>query len=259
MYFNNVHIMMYVFIAAIGCIVGKLVAWCNIRLPENKNFFSTEFFAENKAGKIKNSYLMMFITAVTYIAILYKFGLKESVIKNLDLIKFLILTPMLISSFFIDLKHRILPNRLNMVIFEVGLFITFIYGIYNFNIAKDMLLGMVTGAGIFLGITLLGGLISGKEAMGLGDVKFMAAVGLYFGVSSIAEISLLAFFLAAAASIIIIIVRVYILKTEDEYIPFGPFLVVSAICLIFIPANTVFTIFMGLCKGISDKLLAIGK
>ena len=212
--------------------VGKLVAWCNIRLPEDKKFFSKEFFKENKAGRINGSYWMMLITAVTYIAILYKFGLKETFIKNLDLIKFLILTPMLISSFFIDLKHRILPNRLNMVIFEIGLLLTFIYGMYNFNIAKDMLLGMLTGAGIFLAITLLGGLISGKEAMGLGDVKFMAAIGLYFGVSSIAEISLLAFFLAAAASIIIIIVRVGILKSDDEYIPFGPFLVISAISLI---------------------------
>lgn len=259
MYFNNVHIMIYVAIAALGLIVGKLVAWCNIRLPEEEKFFSKEFFEKNKAGEIKDNYLMMFITAITYIAILYKFGIKETFIKNLDLIKFLILTPMLISSFFIDLKHRILPNRLNMVIFEVGLFLTFIYGIYNFNIAKDMLLGMITGAGIFLIITLLGGLISGKEAMGLGDVKFMGAVGLYFGVSSIAEISLLAFFLAAAASIVIIIVRNCILKVEDEYIPFGPFLVISAIVLIFIPANTVFSVFMGVCKGISDKLLAIGK
>lgn len=35
---------------------------------------------------------------------------------------------------------------------------------------------MVTGAGIFGAITLLGGIIAGKEAMGLGDVKFMGAV-----------------------------------------------------------------------------------
>lgn len=259
MYFNNVHIIIYVAFAALGLIFGKFVAWCNLRFPEEKKIFSKEFFAENKAGKIKGSYLMMFITAITYIALLYKFGLKENFIKNLDLIKFLILTPMLISSFFIDLKHRILPNRLNMVIFEIGLLLTFIYGIYNFNIAKDMLLGMLTGAGVFLAITLLGGLIAGKEAMGLGDVKFMGAIGLYFGVSTILEISLLAFFVAAFASIGIVVVRVGILKKYDEYIPFGPFLVISAIAMIFFPANIVFWAFMAFCKGISDKLLAIGK
>lgn len=202
---------------------------------------------------------MMFIMSITYIALLYKFGLKETFIKNLDLIKFLILTPMLLSSFFIDLKYRILPNRINMVIFEIGLLLTFIYGIFNFNIAKDMLLGMLTGAGVFLGITLLGGIISGKEAMGLGDVKFMAAIGLYYGVSKILEISLLSFLVASIISIIILIIRCVILKSDDEYIPFGPFLALSAICMIFIPGNTIFSAFLSFCTLISDKILTIIK
>lgn len=119
MYFNNIHIMVYFVIAAIGCIVGKFMAWCNLRLPEDKKIFSKEYSLESKAGNIKGSYIMMFFIALIYVLLLYKFGIKENFIKNLDLIKFLILTPMLVSSFMIDLKHRILPNRLNMVIFEI--------------------------------------------------------------------------------------------------------------------------------------------
>lgn len=199
---------------------------------------------------------MMIVMAVLYIAILYKFGIKNTFIGNLDLIKFMLLLPMLVSSFVIDYKYRILPNRLNMTIFEIGLILTFLYGINNLNVAKDMLLGMVTGAGIFTLITLLGGLIAGKEAMGLGDVKFMSAIGLYFGVSSIAEISLLAFLIAAIASIFIMIIRYGILKSKDEYIPFGPFLVLSAICIIFMPANMVFMGFLNFCRMISDKILS---
>jgi prepilin signal peptidase PulO-like enzyme (type II secretory pathway) len=117
--------MVYVLIAAIGCIVGKFMAWCNLRLPEDKKIFSKEYFSENREGNIKGSYIMMGIIAVLYVFLLYKFGIKDSFVKNLDLIKFLILTPMLVSSFMIDFKHRILPNRLNMVIFEVRT-------IYNF-------------------------------------------------------------------------------------------------------------------------------
>ena len=150
MYFNNIHIKFYVLIAIIGFVVGKFVAWCNLRFPEDKKIFSRDFFKENRAGNIKGSYIMMIITSIFYIALLYKFGIKPEFIKNLDLIKFLILTPMLISSFVIDLKYRILPNRLNMVIFEIGI-----------------LLGLITGGGIFLLITLLGGFVAGKEAMGL--------------------------------------------------------------------------------------------
>lgn len=259
MYFNNIHIMIYLGLAAIGCIVGKFMAWCNLRMPQEKPIFSKEYFEENKAGNIKGTYIMMLVVVCLYVALLYKYGINQTFGKNLDLIKFLVLIPMLVSSFVIDYKHRILPNRLNMTIFETGIIFTFIYGINNLNIAKDMLLGMITGAVIFGVITLLGGLIAGKEAMGLGDVKFMAAIGLFFGMSSIAEISLLSFFIASIFAIVILIVRGVFLKSEDEYIPFGPFLVAGAIVCIFIPGNTIFTMFMGICAGISDKILSLVK
>ena len=105
-------------------------------------------------------------------------------------IKYLLLLPMLECAFFVDLKEQIIPNRLNMTIFEVGIVFVFLYGINNANIGKDMLLGMLVGGGIFLLITLLGGLIAGKEAMGMGDVKLMGALGLYFGLSNIIVITL---------------------------------------------------------------------
>ena len=50
MYFNNVFIGFYVLIAFIGLIIGKFIAWCNIRIPENKKIFSIDFFKENKSG-----------------------------------------------------------------------------------------------------------------------------------------------------------------------------------------------------------------
>lgn len=86
----------------------------------------------------------------------------------------------------------------------------------------------------------------------------MGALGLYFGVSSIAEISLLAFFIATIFSIFILFIRIKILKTKDEYIPFGPFLVAAAFSMIFIPANTVFIAFLTMCGWISDRILSIG-
>lgn len=176
---NNVHILIYVIFGIVALFVGKLVAWMNMRLPEGKRIFSKEYFEEKKKG-IKKVYINMIIMVVLYLALLYKFGIGKTFIQNLDLIKFMILMPMLVSSFMIDLKYRILPNRLNLTMFEIGLILTFTYGINNINIAKDMLLGMLTGVGIFGMITLLGGIIAGKEAMGLGDVKFMGAVRFIF-------------------------------------------------------------------------------
>ena len=120
-------------------------------------------------------------------------ALKKTFVENLDLIKYLILTPMLLSVFIIDYKLQIIPNRLNLTIFEVGLVFAFLYGLSNVAISINMLLGMLAGGGIFLGITLLGGLVYGKEAMGLGDVKLMGALGLYFGFTNIIIITLVSF------------------------------------------------------------------
>lgn len=93
--------------------------------------------------------------------------------------------------------------------------------------------------------------------MGLGDVKFMGAIGLYFGVSAIAQISLLAFFVGAIISVVVLFVRAFILKSDDQYMPFGPFLVIGAVACIFLPANAVFVAFMSLCAAISNKILSI--
>ncbi len=96
---------------------------------------------------------------------------------------------------------------------------------------------MLVGGGIFLIITLIGGLIAGKEAMGFGDVKFMGALGLYFGFVNITTITLMAFLLAAIISIVLLITKV---KKRDEYIPFGPFIVVACFINMMVPFSTIF-------------------
>lgn len=179
MYFNDIHILYYVLIGVIGLFVGQFIDWCNVRLPEYKRIFTKEIFSEYKSN-FKPNYILMLITSGIYIILLYNFGLQNTIIQNIDLIKYIILTPMLLSVVCIDYKLQIIPNRLVLTMFEIGLVFTFIYGISDINIALNMLAGMVAGAGIFLIITLIGGLIAGKEAMGFGDVKLMGALRLVF-------------------------------------------------------------------------------
>ena len=93
--------------------------------------------------------------------------------------------------------------------------------------------------------------------MGLGDVKLMGALGIYFGVSSIAAATLVAFIFGAVASIIILLVRKYISKVDDEYIPFGPFLVIGAMICMFVDASTIFNLFMSFCQLLSDGILSL--
>ena len=142
---------------------------------------------------------------------------------------------MLIIAFMIDYKLQIIPNRLTLTIFETGLVFTFATSLLNItggiDLFMDSVLGMLAGAGIFLLITLIGGAIAGKEAMGFGDVKLMGALGLFFGWVNIILISVMAFLFAAIVSIVILIAR---RKKLSEYIPFGPFIVVASIIPMYI-------------------------
>ena len=178
-------------------------------------------------------------------------GIKDTLIENLDLIKFMVLTPMLLSAFVIDYKLQIIPNRLNLTIFEVGIIFAFIYGLSNVAITINMLLGMLVGAGIFLLITVLGGIFYGKEAMGFGDVKLMGALGLFFGFPNIIIITLVSFLIGAVLSIILLVTKI---KKSNEYIPFGPFIVIATFISMYIPFEQIKYVLMmiftlGMYKG----------
>ena len=236
MYINNINILYYLFLGIIGLGIGQFVAWSTVRLPDYKKVFVREFFTIYLKNE-KPKYIYMVAMALLYVGVLYLYGFQ---IKTLA---YLALIPMLISALAIDYRLKIIPNRLNLTIFEVGLVYTFVEGIVNINIAIDMLLGMVAGAGIFLFITLVGGLIAGKEAMGFGDVKLMGALGLYFGLTNIIIVSLVSFLICAIISIFLLATKI---KKTDEYIPFGPFIVVGAFISIFVPSASLIGILMNI-------------
>ena len=240
MYLNDVHIGYYALVAILGLIVGEIVSWANKRLPEYKSVISKDFFIEHKMN-FKPNYLLMGIMVVIYVSLLYVIGIKDTLIANLDLIKYMILAPMLVSVFSIDYKLQIIPNRLNLTIFEIGSIFAFLYGLSDVAITINMLLGMLAGAGIFLVITLVGGLFYGKEAMGFGDVKLMGALGLFFGLSNIIVITLMSFLIGAILSIILLIAR---RKKTSEYIPFGPFIVIATYICMYIPFEQIVKVLM---------------
>lgn len=236
MYINDIHILYYTLVAILGGIVGQFVDYCNKVFLKDEKVLSKKIFKEYTKICTPN-YILILVTILSYILLLYTFG-KTDIIK---LSMYMFLVPMLLSAFVVDYKIQIIPNRLNLTMFEIGLIFVFIYGITNLSISMDMLLGMLTGGGIFLLITLIGGAIAGKEAMGLGDVKLMGALGLYFGFASTITISVMSFLIGAIVSIILIIIRK---NKMNSYIPFGPFIVTAAIISIFVPFNIIFNVLM---------------
>ena len=130
MYINDVHILYYVLVAIIGMLTGQFIYWCNKRLPEKKKILTINFFKE-----LKLNYPLMLLNAIINLIILYLYGMQKDFSDNINLYKYLILSPMLISAFYIDYKLHIIPNRLNLTIFEIGLIIAVIGGISDINFA----------------------------------------------------------------------------------------------------------------------------
>lgn len=232
MYINDIHILLYVVVALLGGFAGLFSGWCNERLPEYKKIFTKEFLLEYRT-KLKPNYLLAGISAVLYVFILYRYGIQDTFIGNFTLLQNLLLVPMLLSVFVIDKRLTIIPNRLSLTMFEIGLVVCFVNGIINFNAAIYSILGALVGGGIFLIISLVGGLIAGREAMGMGDVKLMGALGLYFGLINTIAISVLAFLIGAIISIVVLVLK----KSKDGYLPFGPFIVISAFITMIVPTN----------------------
>lgn len=232
MFIENIHIFWYVGIGLLGLLVGRFIDLANQNLPEHKEIFSTQVIKEYIKTSNAN-YVLMVITCVIYIALLRIIGMDDKI----ELIQFLVLTPMLISAFCIDYKLQIIPNRLTLTMLEIGVVFSFLRGINNLNVAVEMWIGMALGALIFLILTVLGNFIFKKETMGFGDVKLMGTLGLFFGWRNIIAISILSFFIAAIYSVYLIINNKIKKQETGEFIPFGPFIVLASFVVMFIPLN----------------------
>lgn len=140
---------------------------------------------------------------------------------------------------FIDMKAQIIPNGLNMTGFLVGLCYMYFKLITDFSIGLDLIFGMFVGAGIFLLIALFALIAYKKEGMGLGDVKLMGMLGLFLGARNIFQIFIMSFAVGAIVSIFLLITKI---KKADDYIPFGPFIVVATFITMLVPYTTMLPI-----------------
>ena len=114
MYINNIHILSYFFIGLFGMFLGQFMNWVNIRFAHHKKVFCKELFTQYIPNQKLNMFLM-FSIMMLYVAILYLFGI------SLVTLKYLLLAPLLISVLVIDFKERIIPDRLILILFEIGM------------------------------------------------------------------------------------------------------------------------------------------
>ena len=168
--------------------------------------------------------------------------------RYLQVLEKLIVLPILVAIFIIDTKKRIIPNRVLLTLFEIIAGFTLMIGIMTDNTYMiDRIYGLIAGLLIFGLMAIMGKMFIGKDAMGIGDIKFMTAIGLMVGPLKMLDITLIAFTLALVFSIIITVFRKY-KEIEDDYIAFGPFLTFGIVISLFLNPGTIVNIISDIFK-----------
>jgi len=139
---------------------------------------------------------------------------------SIDFWTVIILASLMLVVAFIDIEHRIIPNRL--VIF--GLAAGLVMGLLRPDAGiVFMAKGLLAGFGALFAVAVLS-----RGQMGFGDVKLAAVMGLFLGWQEV----LLALFLAFLAGAIYgIFLMVFMGKGRKTAVPFGPFLAGATIAV----------------------------
>lgn len=237
----------YVIVGLMGVIVGSFLNVCIHRLPRHEGVIWPGSHCPSCGKPIAwydniplFSYLLLFgrcrtcrapislrypiveaANAAGYLAILWHFGLNGMSVLYAALFSALIVVAGT------DFSHKIIPNAITLPGIVVGLLgaVTVLpVGIVN------SLLGIAVGGGLLWLLAWASPYLFGKEGMGGGDIKLLAMIGAFLGWKP----ALLTIMIGSLVGSIIGIglIAAGIIK-RDEYIPFGPFLVVGAVLSIF--------------------------
>jgi leader peptidase (prepilin peptidase)/N-methyltransferase len=161
------------------------------------------------------------VNAIGYLLILWKFGF------GWPAVLYALLFSALLVVAGTDLSHKIIPNVITLPGIVIGLVgAATVLPIGWSNAA----LGVLCGGGILLLLAWVSPYLFGKEGMGGGDIKLMAMIGAFLGWKPALLTILLGSLVGSVVGMTLIGLGVV---KRDEYIPFGPFLVLGAVVAMF--------------------------
>ena len=155
------------------------------------------------------------LTAVLTLFVAVKFGV------SIQALFACLFTWALISLTFIDIDHQLLPDTITLPFLWLGLLCNY-FGL--FTDLYSSLMGAAAGYGIFWLIYQIFKLVSGREGMGLGDLKLLAMLGAWAGWQALASIIFLSSVLGSLVGLYLVLFR---RRQRSSPIPFGPYLAVA--------------------------------
>lgn len=155
------------------------------------------------------------VTAILSVLVAFKFGVSAETFFGL------IFTWALISLTMIDAKTQLLPDNITLPLLWLGIVINTSELYTNL---ETSVFGAVAGYLILWSIYKLFKLATGKEGMGYGDFKLLAALGAWMGWVMLPQIILLSSLVGAVIGVSMIIIRKH---KKSIPIPFGPYLAIA--------------------------------
>jgi leader peptidase (prepilin peptidase)/N-methyltransferase len=137
----------------------------------------------------------------------------------------MVLTWFLIALAFIDVDHQLLPDNLTLPLLWLGLLLSLWAGPAGGSPlpvdVRSSLIGAIAGYASLWSVYHLFRLLTGKEGMGYGDFKLLAALGAWLGWQMLLPIILVAAAVGAVVGIAMLSLRG---QSRATPIAFGPFL-----------------------------------
>lgn len=155
------------------------------------------------------------LTAVASVMIAWHFGFGWQAATAI------FLTWSLIALIFIDIDKMLLPDQITLPLMWLGLLIS-TSGVFVSSF--DAIIGAAAGYLSLWSVYWLFKLLTGKEGMGYGDFKLLAALGAWMGWQHLAIIILLSSFVGAVIGITYIVLKG---RDKGSHIPFGPYLAIA--------------------------------
>lgn len=156
-----------------------------------------------------------FVTGLMTLALAWYFPLSPA------LLGAVVLTWSLIALTMIDIDHQLLPDDITLPLIWLGL-------LFNLDATyaslTDAVIGAMAGYLILWSVYQLFKLLTGKEGMGYGDFKLLAALGAWLGWQALPMIILLSSVVGIIIGVALMIIK---RRGKDVPIPFGPYLAVA--------------------------------
>jgi leader peptidase (prepilin peptidase)/N-methyltransferase len=160
------------------------------------------------------------LTAALSVVVAYRFGFTPATLLAL------VFTWTLVALTFIDADTTLLPDDLTLPLLWLGLGSN-VFG--TFVPLQDAVIGAMAGYLALWSIYWLFKLATGKEGMGYGDFKLLAALGAWMGWKALLPIVLLSSLVGALVGIVLIVLA---RRGREIPIPFGPYLAAAGLIVL---------------------------